>query len=208
MQRFLYKEGLDPNNETKEGVITTLIYGVKSSSCQTEVTKEKLADSIEKDKPEVAEFLREGFYVDDGGDSKAKLEDLQSLMKDTDEALGSIGCQIKEWTVSGQNPTDKVSKDGITLDVGGMTWYPQLDILAVKIPILHFGKVSRGRIKPGTEFFQGGSVHDLDKFFPGNFSKRQATSKYASIFDPRQKLCPMLAVAKLLLSKTHSGSNS
>ena len=84
-----------------------------------------------------------------------------------------------------------------------MIWYPKLDALVVKIPVLHFGKISRGRIKPGTKFFEGNTVQELDEFFPGKFSKRQATSKYASIYDPKQKLCPMLAVAKLLLSKTN-----
>ena len=203
LQRFLFKEDLDADSETKEGVITTLIYGVKSSSCQTEITKEKLADSVEEDKPGVAEFLRDGFYVDDGGDSKAKKEDLLKLMSDTDEALASIGCEIKDWVLSGEDPSDKVSKDGVSLEVGGMIWYPKLDIISVKIPVLHFGKIIRGKVKPGTKFFQGGGVKDLDEFFPGKFTKRQATSKYASIYDPRQKLCPMLAVAKLLLSKTN-----
>ena len=203
LQRFLFKEDLNPDNETKEGVITTLIYGVKSSSCQTEVTKEKLADSVEEDKPEVAMLLRNGFYVDDGADSKADKEELLKLMKDTDDVLATIGCEIKAWVVSGEDPTDKVSKDGVSLDVGGMTWYPKLDIIVVKIPFLHFGKIIRGKIKPGTKFFQGGTVQDLDEFFPGKFTKRQATSKYASIYDPRQKLCPMLAVAKLLLRQTN-----
>ena len=41
LQRFLWKDDLDPEKETKEGAISTLIYGVKSSSCQTEITKEK-----------------------------------------------------------------------------------------------------------------------------------------------------------------------
>ena len=45
LQRFLYKEDLNPENETKEDVITTSIYGVKSSGCQTECTKIKLAKS-------------------------------------------------------------------------------------------------------------------------------------------------------------------
>ena len=74
-------------------------------------------------------------------------------MKDTVEALDSIGCHIKDWTISGQDPSDKVSKDGVTLEVGGMTWYPKLDVVVVKIPLIHFGKVVRGRIKPGTKFF-------------------------------------------------------
>ena len=106
LQRFLWKDDLDPGKETKEGAITTLIYGVKSSSCQTEITKEKLALSIENEYPEVSKFLRDGFYVDDGAESKAYKEDLVALMKNTDSSFSSIGCQIKAWTVSGSTPSD------------------------------------------------------------------------------------------------------
>ena len=84
-----------------------------------------------------------------------------------------------------------------------MIWYPKLDALEVKIPVLHFGKIIRGRVKPGTEKFLGGTVDDLDEFFPGKFSKRQASSKFASIYDLRQKLGPLLASAKWLLRLTN-----
>ena len=109
LQRFLFKDDLDPDSETKEGVVTTLIYGVKSASCQSEITKEKLADIIEEEKPVAAQFLREDFYVDDGGESKESMEEITSLTVDVDEALASVGCTIKAWTKSGQDPHEKVS---------------------------------------------------------------------------------------------------
>ena len=36
LQRFLYRENMDPSNPVKEGVIKTLIYGIKSVSRQSE----------------------------------------------------------------------------------------------------------------------------------------------------------------------------
>ena len=68
------------------------------------------------------------------------MEDITQLTTDIDEALASVGCTIKDWTKSGQDPSEKVSKDGISVEVGGMIWYPKLDVLEVKIPLLHYGK--------------------------------------------------------------------
>ena len=203
LQRFLYKEGLDPANETKEGIITTSIYGVKSSSCQTECTKIKLAETIQDEKPEVAVLLTESTYVDDIADSRSELGLCTAVMDDTDEVLASVGCQIKAWSRTGCDPVDKVSQDGVSLEVGGMIWYPKLDILMVKIPVLHFGKFVRGRLKPGTELFLGGSLSELDQFVPAKLTKRQVTSKLASVFDPRGKIAPVLAAARLLLRQTN-----
>ena len=204
LQRFVFKEGLDPDSETKEGVITTAIYGVTSSNSQTEVIKMKLAGVVKENKPEVAKMLIDSTYVDDVGESMANLDQCMALIADADEAFASIGCKIKDWVVSGQDPSEKVSKDGISIEIGGVIWYPKLDILMVKIPLLHFGKIVRGRIKPGTQFFTGGSLESLDEFFPGRFTKRQSTSKLASIWDPRGKLAPMMAAAKQLLRLTNT----
>ena len=46
LQRFVYKEDLNVESETKDGVITTCIYGVTSSTGQTEAIKVKLSDKV------------------------------------------------------------------------------------------------------------------------------------------------------------------
>ena len=74
----------------------------------------------------------------------------------------------------------------------------------VKIPQLHFGKIVRGKLKEGTKFFEGGLMAELDLFLPRKLSKRQVTSKLASIFDPRARLAPVLASAKYILRQTNA----
>ena len=70
LQRFLWQAGLDPNAPLTEGVITTLIYGVKSVSAQSEHSLELLAEIVEEFDAELAEFIRDSRYCDDLGDSK------------------------------------------------------------------------------------------------------------------------------------------
>ena len=48
LQRVLYKENLDPKGEVLEGVIKTLIWGVKSVSAQSECSILKLAEFIKQ----------------------------------------------------------------------------------------------------------------------------------------------------------------
>ena len=204
LQRFLYKEDMDVENETKEGVITTLIYGVTSASCQSECFKSKLAESIREEKPSVAVLLTDSTFVDDLGESKDQEQDCINLMADTDQTLASVGTEVKAWVRSGYDPEESVSKDGVSIDVGGMRWFAKLDLYEVKIPILHFGKFIRGKLKQGTKLFEGDTVTELDDFIPNKLTKRQVTSKVASIFDPRGKLAPVLAEAKVLLRLTNS----
>ena len=79
LQRFVWKENLDPLAETKEGVITTFIYGVKSVSAQTEETVRQLAETVKSSMPLLSTFLLNCLYVDDMGESKSSLEECQNL---------------------------------------------------------------------------------------------------------------------------------
>ena len=68
--------------------------------------------------------------------------------------------------------------------------------MSVKIPPLHFGKKSRGKLLVGTEIFEG-SFEDLEKFIPNPLSRRQVVSKFCSLFDIFGKLTPVSAPMKL-----------
>ena len=57
LQRFVWQEDLNPNNPLIEGVITTLIYGVKSVSKQSEDAVEQVAETVKEENPELALFL-------------------------------------------------------------------------------------------------------------------------------------------------------
>ena len=155
-----------------------------------------LAEYIRPRNPRLAELLLEGRFVDDLGDSDKDLETVQNLIKAADELFESVGWSVKGYSVSGSNPHPDVTTDGVSVDVGGMTWYPLIDCVAVKIPPLHFGKKSRGKLVVGTEVFDG-SFEDLKKFVPKKLTRRQVISKFSSVFDMYGKLEPVRAKMKL-----------
>ena len=196
LQLFLWKENMDPQNETLVGVITTLIYGVKSVAAQSEAGVAKLAQYIGKKHPTLAEFLINSRYVDDLADSKSTLKSCQTLTQQADELFKQVSMDCKDWSFTSIQPSEKVSSDSRTVSIGGMYWSPEIDMLEIKIPTWHFGSVSRGRIKAGTETFEGTMLSDMEKFVPLNVKPRQISSKYLSFYDILGLFLPVTAGMK------------
>ena len=87
--------------------------------------------------------------------------------------------------------TVNVSKDGVHIKMGGMGWDPEMDVVEVPIPSVHFSQHCRRRLDDATIFFKGG-FEDLERFVPATLSRRQIASKLASIFDLTGKLAPVI----------------
>ena len=201
LQRFLWKPDLDPDGEVIEMVMKTLIYGVKSVSCQSEEAKKMLAEAVKNIYPEVYKLILENIYVDDIGESKATKAECKKVMEEADVTFDMVDLKVKGWSETGLKPSEAVSKDGLTVGVGGFGWNSFLDCLEIKIPGLHFGKKNRGRLTKNTEVFFG-NFEDLETFVPAKLTRRQVASKYASIFDVLGKFGPILIGAKLDLRRT------
>ena len=72
--------------------------------------------------------------------------------------------------------------------------------MVVKIPPLHFGRKSRGKLMVGTEVFEG-SFADLEKFCSKRLTRRQVVSKFSAVFDLFGHLTPVTAGMKLDVSE-------
>ena len=152
LQRILWKSNLDSSLPAEEAVIVTLIYGQISASCQTECAMEKLAEDFADKYPNVYSLLVKSRYVDDMAESKQSIDECERLKNDANTVLGKVGVHCKAWTVSGNKPDETVSKDGVTIGVGGFKWNPIEDKIEVKVPNLYFAKKSRGRLAEELSF--------------------------------------------------------
>ena len=195
LQRFLWRDNLDPDGEVLEGVIGALIYGVKCVSAQTETSMEDLADAIEDMYPDVAEFIRKRRYVDDLGKSAKLLEELKRLAIECDIVFDMIGLKCKAWTFSGEEPPSVVAMEGGTVKIAGERWRPKLDLVEVPVPDLHFAKKQRGKLPEETEIFRG-TFAELDNFTPKNLTRKHVASKMGSFFDLKGKFAPLTAGLK------------
>jgi len=201
LQRFLFRQNLGVNEEVLEGIIITLMYGVKSVSAQSEEAMLRLATDFEKQFPALAKLLREGRYVDDMGESKALKAEIKQLIKDAEQVFAEVGITCKAWSEDGKKPDEKAAGDLPYIGVGGLHWYPEVDVVAVPIPVLHFGQVKRGRLAPNVEIFKG-TFGDLENFVPKKLTLRQVVSKVASVFDIRGLLAPVIGSLRLDTRRT------
>ena len=200
LQRVLWREGLSFDSPIEEIIIMVLIFGVRAVSALSEKALTMLAELVQDKFPRLAELLRKDRFVDDVGSSDFSKEIVMAIIAAADELFESVGLTVKAWSVSGSVPHPDVSADGVSVDIGGMTWYPFIDSLSIKIPPLHFGKKSRGKLVVGTEVFEG-SLADLKKFVKKPLTRRQIVSKFSALFDMYGKLTPLTAKMKLDVSK-------
>ena len=207
LQRFLWVDDLDPNGEIIEAVITTLIYGVKSVSAQSEFALSELADYIRDENPELALFLVLSRYVDDLMDSKATKERCVKMAMAADDLFAKVGLKCKAWTISGEPPSSIVTKDGLSVGAGGFRWFPEGDFLELLIPALHFGKARRGRLGDEVKIFDS-TKDDMESFVPEKLTRRQVSSKLASLWDLMGHLSPIMNGLKLDLREVFHNTES
>ena len=173
LQLFLWRCNMDLKEEVKIAVITTLIYGNKAAAPQTEEGIKQLVAVIGDSNKKLGDVLLNDRFVDDLNSSQASFKEAMKLTQDADEWFAALGMEIKGWCISGQKPPDTISVDG-SVGVGGMSWTPEIDTSEVKYAPLHFGSVSRGRTKKGTQIWDdflnlnGGfaTLDRMDKFVP------------------------------------------
>ena len=202
LQLFLWKPDMDPQADTVTAVVKTLIYGNKSSAPQTEEGMRQLAERLKDSNPKLADFLTECRFVDDINSSEPSKEDCDALQQAADAELGLLGVESKGWGRTGEHPSDDIAEDGV-MSVAGMSWRPNVDSLELKLGTLHFGKVSRGRLDPNAQTFDGkfATFKDMDTFVPQKLTKRMITSKFMGVFDLLGKLIPLTARMKKDLRK-------
>ena len=78
------------------------------------------------------------------------------------------------------------------------TWHPMIDLLELKTPPLHFGRVVRGRLAPCTKIFLRGTTSstDVNDSAPKRLTRRHITSKHMGVFDIKGLLIPLTARCK------------
>ena len=109
-------------------VIVSAIFGVCSSGGQSEEVVRQFCESIKDEFPDVAKLLLEKRYVDDIMNSKKNKVDVHNVIQKTEEVLKKIDMKIKGWTVSGENPPEELTDDGVSIGFSGISWFPVISV--------------------------------------------------------------------------------
>ena len=158
-----------------------MIYGVKSSGNQSERALRETSKLFKDQYPEVNQVVQEDIYVDDclSGD-KSKLATIEKA-DDLENVLNNGGFCLKGVIFSNEDPREDLSKDGKSINVAGMKWYPKADVISLDVGELNFAKNSRGK-KP---------ITTDAKQIPSNLTRRQCVAKVAEVYDITGKRTPI-----------------
>jgi hypothetical protein len=117
-QKYLWKDDLLPKSPTKVMYFTTLIYGVKPSGQQTQVSLEKLAAHHRNQGKylEGARVLENDTYVDDIINSQDTQQDCIVVAEEIVEILARGSMSVKAFTFSGTSLTRKCPLTGRVSD--------------------------------------------------------------------------------------------
>ena len=197
-QKYLFDYDLDPAREPSDKVITTLIYGVRSSGNQAQVAMRRVAEILKEKFPVAAEAVMHDIYVDDCATGAVSMEKAEDLAADISELISFGGFGTKGVTMSGKPPLPKLSKDGKSINVAGQKWYPEEDRIQLSGGPLNFSKKVRGR-KVKSE--------DSAKI-PDKLTMKICAGKNAEVFDISGLLLPITCAFKIDLHQLHLSSYS
>ena len=95
--------------------------------------------------------------------------------------LAAGGYTLKGFTFSGNPPPSDLSRDGKSINVTGMKWYPEEDMIGLDVGELNFGTKQRGK-KPLTE---------EARKIPSILTRKHCVAKVAEIYDIAGKITPI-----------------
>ena len=190
-QRILLREDLSPSGDLIEAVLVKLAFGVQCVSAQSEEAVKKIANELWDTDAAVASLLLKLRYVDDIAKSTNNFKDSKLLTSRTSEILKNrLNMEIKGWCFAGENPPLEVSKDGVSVDIGGHVWFTKSDLFALNIPPICLTRKQRGKLPQGAYGFDPKTM-SLEDFVPSSLNRRMCTSSVAKVWDPLGKVAPI-----------------
>ena len=117
------------------------------------------------------------------------IDDMLSGTESLEASVLKGGSRLKGFTISGDNPSENLSSDGVSVVVAGLRWFPEGDFIKLNISELNFNKKLRGKK----------SAENVG-VIPNAFSKRDCLRRVSEIYDPLGRIAPILAGMKLDIS--------
>ena len=84
-------------------------------------------------------------YIDDMLSGTESLEETLSLTYELEASVLKGGFRLKGFTISGDNPSENLSSDGVSVVVAGLRWFPEGNFIKLNISELNFNKKLRGK---------------------------------------------------------------
>lgn len=160
--------------------LKTVTFGVASAPFLAIRTLFLIADEISNSTPEMAEKIKNQFYVDDFFDSVDSIDEAKLVIKSMTETLAKYGFSLRKWKANDNaiidelKADDKDSSPSNVFKTLGIQWQPNTDKF-VFVP---------AELKTTTKW-----------------TKRTVLSEIAKLFDPLGWLSPCVVMAKMFMQR-------
>ena len=180
---MLFIDDMDPNGEVEIYVLVRAMYGVTCTGNQAETAIRRAARHFQEEYPLGAEAILERTYVDDGLPTQDTRSLLEQTMKQVIAILAFIGFLIKVFTlVFDLILSEKATKDGESIGVCGMAWYPTTDLYSLAKGEINFYQKIRGKKKDNPKPVVTSEDVD-DVIVPMSFNKAALVGKLSEVYN-------------------------
>jgi hypothetical protein len=179
---YLFSKNLTPGEPIEVWVNLTLMYGLVSAANQCTRGMRDVANAKQVEYPLAHHVVTKTTYMDDSSGGHNKKEIFDRLVEEMKELLPLGGFHLKVVTISGEDPSEKASSDGVSTTFAGYKWLPKEDLIMLNSSDLNFNPKRRGIKKPND--FPIDSEEDVDKLVDGRkLTRRILLGKTLEMFD-------------------------
>ena len=180
---LLYHSSLDESIEPQQYRMCRGWYGISSTGPQAAVALRRAGEDHTISHPQGAKALKENLYVDDVNDGQQTIEECHQQVKEVQQILSHIGMKLKYIAYSKSPPPPKASKDGERMTVLGMNWFPESDMISIKIPEVNFNEKKGGTRAPNNKAATDKeTVRELCKSLP-KMTRKHVAAKIGEFYD-------------------------
>lgn len=177
-QKIVWRE--NKNDPIQDFMLRTITYGTANAPYLALRTLLQLSKDLENTKPQIAEIIRDNFYVDDCVSGVDTVEKAMQLYTELKESMLSGGFNLRKWSTNCLELKDhiplsdrEIAVDSIVKTLG-ISWNTDTDNLIFEISF-------------------------APELTPK--SKRELLSQVSSLYDPLGLLAPMIIKAKILIQE-------
>ena len=123
-QIYFWDPDLDSSKHPVTKVIKTLIYGVRPSGNQAQVALRLTAEKQRDKYPVGADAIISDTYMDDCATGATCAASAHHKSTQISDLLAGGGFSVKGFTISGEPPLPSLTKDGVSVNVAGVKWFP------------------------------------------------------------------------------------
>ena len=179
---YLFSPNLELGENPDLYAMITVMYGLKCAANQCTSGLRDTAEEFKIECPRANTILLDSTYMDDSGFGANTKQELREIIEEIKTVLPRGGFKLKTVNVSGEDPDESASNDGIHTSFAGYQWSQRLDLLSLNHGEINFHKKLRGYKQPNASIIE--TDDDLENLVKTQkFTRRNLMGKTLEVYD-------------------------